>query len=248
MASCRGRAIAAPMESRALRTAKEIARHALHRLGLRRGAAHLAADTRAGRFEAIYANDVWRMGEAGVPASGRGSSLDATETLRVELPALLDRLGVTTLLDIGCGDFTWMAHTPLRQTYVGIDIVPSVIAANTAQHASDTRQFLLLDAVDEPLPPADAVLCREVLFHLSLDDARRLIGNMLKQPRAWFIATTDRATGFNADIVSGDFRLVNLEAAPFNLPPPAEAIADVGVTGGRRMGVWRAEQLRHLAR
>ena len=47
-------------------------------------------------------------------------------------------------------------------------------------------------------------------------------------------------TLFNSDIQSGDFRLLNLERAPFRLPPPQRLISDDLVVAGRRLGVWRA--------
>ena len=41
-------------------------------------------------------------------------------------------------------------------------------------------------------------------------------------------ARTDSDTAFNVDIRSGDWRLLNLEAAPFKFPKPEHAIRESG--------------------
>jgi len=62
-------------------------------------------------FDRIIAENRWRDPDS---ASGTGSNLKQTETLRRELPATLSRLGVRTLLDAPCGDFHWMQHLELN--------------------------------------------------------------------------------------------------------------------------------------
>jgi hypothetical protein len=225
---------------RAVRTLKEVARHLLHCAGLRRRAAYLAHPRRAERFADIYRSGVWRHGDGQVPDSGEGSSLGATQNIREALPSLLDRLGTKTLVDIGCGDFTWAQALPIRQNYVGVDLVPEIIERNNRLHANERRRFLLADGVEDELPDGDTVLCREVLFHLSFADIGNLLTNILAKPRRFFIATTDAGTLFNADIVSGDFRLLNLHHRPFYFPSPLETIIDASDTADRYLGVWPA--------
>ena len=239
-----------------VRTLNEIRRHMVFKLTGRAGVSlipkkrenlsHLDAPTPQNRFEAIYADGVWQNGRTDVPGSGPGSSLDATENLRARLPSLLDELGAETLLDIGCGDFTWMKETGLKQRYIGADIVASVIDANQA-FANANRSFHRLNAIEDDLPDADTVLCREVLFHLSLADGRRALANILSRPRTWFIATTDGTSKFNADIHTGDYRPLNLRCAPFHFPEPDYAIDDSAVAAGRKIGVWRAAALKAAA-
>lgn len=236
--------MAATLGSMLVRTAKEVARHMLHRLGVKRGFAHLRHSGRAERFSRIYADGVWRQGTIDAPASGGGSSLPATTTVRHSLPSLLDELGARVVLDVGCGDFTWMRSTPIAQEYIGVDIVQSVIDANNRDFRSDRRNFFTLDAVSDALPDADVVLCREVVFHLSFDDARKLFRNILSRPREFVICTNDLGTWFNRDIESGDFRSLNLHRRPFNFPAPARLIPDDRVSPGRQLAVWPAAALR----
>lgn len=230
-----------------VRTAKEIVRHALHVCGWRRDMPHLRQRTRQERFAEIYASGFWKHGAKETPASGTGSSLQATAELREELPALVRRLEVTSVLDVGCGDFTWMQYVDLGCPYIGVDIVPSVIDQNTRLYGSDHRTFLTCDAVADDLPAADLVLCREVLFHLSLDDCMATLRHIVSTKSPYFMATTDRGTGFNADILSGDYRLLNLEIAPFNLPKPTFEFEESGdglAPLGRVLGLWMLEDLK----
>src|SRR5215467_15201894 len=68
------------------------------------------------RFQRIHDTNLWGA-EASV--SGLGSELDATATLRAELPALLRRLQVTSLLDAPCGDGGWIARADLAVRETG---------------------------------------------------------------------------------------------------------------------------------
>jgi hypothetical protein len=147
------------------------------------------------------------------------------------------------LLDIGCGDFTWMQHVDLGADYIGIDVVPSVISANENAFGSMTRTFHCIDAVDDPLPTADAVLCREVLFHLSFGDIERLVGNVRISGARYLIATSDTCTAFNANIRTGDYRLLNLRRRPFRFPRPQVWLPDDSRVGGRGLGVWSLEDI-----
>lgn len=235
-------------------SARELIRHMMVQTGLyetwtwarrRRGgvASHLAFAGAQERFTEIYRSGVWQHGDADMPGSGAGSTLQATLELRRALPDLLDSFGIKTLLDVGCGDFTWMRHVPLHQHYVGVDIVEHVIAQNIREFSGPGREFHVVDGIKEELPDADAVLCREILFHLSFADGRSLLRNLLSKPRRLVIITSDRQTAVNADIPTGDFRLLNLERRPFRFPTPVATVDDSAVCPDRIMGVWRAEDL-----
>ena len=95
------------------------------------------------------------------------------------------------------------------------------------------------------MPDADTILCREILFHLSFEDIHQLLRNFARKPRAWLIATTDIMTFFNADIRSGDFRILNLRRGPFKFPEPDFVIDDSGLIPGRQLGIWRFDRLSH---
>ena len=198
---------------------------------------HLYGDRRA-RFEFMYRTGFWVQREAG-PLSGWGSSLDATHSIRTELPKLLQKLSARSLLDLGCGDFTWMREIDLPCPYVGVDIVPGLIADLQREFANAQRKFLTLDACEEPLPKADVVLCREVLFHLSFADMQRLFANVKTTGARYFIATTNPSVATNLDIPSGEHSDRNMAIPPLSLGEPEVSLWDGALAEGRVLGVWK---------
>ena len=198
---------------------------------------HFTGD-RKRRFEYMYETGYWVRGEDG-PLSGWGSSLEATGSIRQELPKLLQTLQAQSLLDLGCGDFTWMKTVELPCPYIGVDIVPQVIGENEAKFADDQRSFIVLDACEEELPPADVVLCREVLFHLSFEDMEKMFANVKRCGARYFIATTNVDVRINLDIPSGEHSDRNLELEPLRLPKPEHALWDGALAEGRVLGVWK---------
>src|SRR6478609_6311600 len=105
----------------------------------------------AARFERIERTNLWG---APTSVSGLGSEDRATAGIRETLPGLLQRLGARSLLDAPCGDAGWIGSVKLEVNYTGIDIVPSLIAANIARVArGDVRgRFLVADITRDPLP------------------------------------------------------------------------------------------------
>ena len=231
-------------------TLREFVRHSLHRAGIleplrkmRSGVVHKGeGESLADRFQYIYDQGIWQT-TPDAPLSGAGSHPSVAARLGAQLPELIKEFGVKEFLDIGCGDFSWMQNVELGCNYTGIDIVPSVIARNSELFGRPGRRFLTLDAVSQPVPTADMLLCREVLFHLSFADARALLSNACQSGAKWLLATTDTATRFNADIESGDFRVLNLSVAPFHFPPPVRRLADDGLVAGRTVGLWSIPDL-----
>src|SRR5207245_3699197 len=91
-------------------------------------------------FSTIYSDNLWGDTES---RSGRGSSLTATKAVRRELPALLQQFDVNTLLDAPCGDFVWMLGIiPAVGKYIGVDIVPELIARNAAAYGNEQVSFM----------------------------------------------------------------------------------------------------------
>jgi len=204
---------------------------------------HLYHRSLSERFVAIYKNRVWTDGRDDVSLSGPGSELASTESIRGLLPGLLKLLETETLLDIGCGDFTWMKELTLDCIYQGIDIVPNVIETNVQRYGNKTRAFRVLDATPTPIPSADTVLCREVIFHLSFGDIWRLIANIKASGARHLIATSDQSIRVNSDIESGDVRFLNLMRAPFRFPQPRVSVADDAVIRERMLAVWKIADL-----
>jgi hypothetical protein len=199
------------------------------------------------RFTKIYQWNFWRAAES---ASGPGSSLLDTETLRRSLPAMFDKFGIRTMLDAPCGDFYWMklvvAETEL--VYIGGDIVRPMIDQNTTSYANDRTSFIHLDITQDPLPQADLWFCRDCFFHLSLADIFSALHSFVDSGIPYIMTST--LTGVpepkNHDILSGDFRPVDLFAVPFLFAPDVLfRVNDFapGEASTREMCLWSREQV-----
>src|SRR5207247_6321624 len=97
-----------------------------------------------------------------------GASNEHAAQLRAVLPRILREFETHTLLDLPCGDFSWMREVtlPVAQ-YVGADLLPALIAEHQVRYADDRRSFLVLDLTVDALPPAAVLLCRDCLVRLS---------------------------------------------------------------------------------
>jgi len=202
--------------------------------------------SRAEVFSAIFANNVWGDAES---VSGAGSNLEETAVLRATLPTLLPELGIRSLLDAPCGDFNWMSQLDLKlDHYYGADIVADLINRNSAKFGNSGRTFLTADLVQDQLPKADAIHCRDCLVHLSLADARAVLANFKRSGATWLLATHFPKVKSNADIVTGSWRPLNLTRAPFDFPEPERLIVegqakDIPMIGEKTIGVWRLQEL-----
>ena len=200
-------------------------------------------------FTRIWQTNLWG---AETSASGLGSEDAATATLRRELPPLLRRLKIETLLDLPCGDFGWMSRTEFGlRRYLGGDIVAELVAENSRRYATaDGRiSFARLDLLQDPLPAMDAILCRDCLVHLSFANIDRALAQFRASGSRFLIATTFTGHDRNEDAPDGDWRMLNLTVAPLDLPQPL-ALLDEGCTEGngayadKSLGVWRLADLK----
>ena len=79
------------------------------------------ADSSQDRFTLIYERNAWGSKES---ASGSGSTLVMTESIRTSLPIIFNKYGIESMLDVPCGDFNWMSKVDIQDViYVGGDIV-----------------------------------------------------------------------------------------------------------------------------
>ena len=176
------------------------------------------------RFKHIYETNHWDESES---VSGPGSTLEETEPLRRLLPGLLRELNAATLLDLPCGDLHWMQYTDLSGVrYIGGDLVGDLIECNQEKHSRDGVKFQKIDLVNDTLPSVDVILCRDCLVHLSFADAQAALSNIARSGAGWLLATSFPSVTRNDDIVTGQWRPINLTLPPFNLPEPEQVIAE----------------------
>jgi len=183
--------------------------------------------------------------------SGPGSTLEQTEELRQRLPLLLQHLEAHSLLDVACGDFFWQRHCTLGVArYLGTDVLESLIDSNQREFGDPARAFQALDARSDELPAFDVILCRDYLVHLSYDDIRRALNNFIASGSRYLITTTFTNRPGNRDIAAGDWRPLNLCAAPFLLPAPRHMINEkcpegCGAFADKSLGVWLLADIQH---
>lgn len=195
-------------------------------------------------FTRIFETNHWRNDES---RSGPTSTIQRTQHLRAELPRLLRKFDIRTLFDAPCGDMNWM-RALLREInvdYVGADIVPEMIE----QHKNDQdlrsrATFLLLDITKDRLPAADLMLARDFLFHLSFEHTKAFMRNFAASSIPYLLTTSHINKGKfeNRDIVTGNWRFIDLFKPPYNLPVDTiDKILDG--KGDRYLYLWTRSQI-----
>ncbi|CAB4137904.1 hypothetical protein UFOVP328_126 [uncultured Caudovirales phage] len=175
---------------------------------------------------------------------GSGSTLGFTQLLRDALPDFLIRHNINSMLDAPCGDFSWMSLVkfPENFLYQGGDIVEFMVKEN--QYKYPDIDFKVFDLTQDSFPNVDMLFCRDCLFHLCEDDIKKVFDNLLGSSVKYIMTTSYILDYSNHNISTGDFRPINLEQAPFNLPRPIDALDD-GLPGeiGRRLCLWNVQDL-----
>src|SRR6185503_504867 len=109
------------------------------------------------------------------------------------------------------------------------------------KYGREGRRFLVLDATDDDLPQADLILCRHCWIHLSFSSIRKCIANFKRSGARYLLTTTSPQVEKNRDILTGQWRLLNLEASPFDFPKPLwSAPEDIGSAD---LALWRLDEL-----
>lgn len=164
------------------------------------------------------------------------------------MPALLRELGVDSILDAPCGDFNWMRTVNLGTAgYIGVDVVPELVARNEKLYGSPSRTFIQCDITRDSLPRVDIILCRDCLVHLPDTEINRAIRNFKRSGSTYLLTTTYPSQGATRSSIIGLWRPLNLELPPFSLAPPLRMLAE-GFTSAeelpdKSLGLWRLEDI-----
>ena len=157
-------------------------------------------------FAYIYERGVWGRGE-GAFYSGPGSDPVVTSAYVAAIRRFLADRGITSVVDLGCGDFRVGAQLLIPGlTYHGVDIVPGLVEHNNQVHGASDIRFSCLDATVTDLPDGTLCLVREVFQHLSNDEIQNVLTRCRKFP---YVVVTERIAGParfttpNVDIVHG---------------------------------------------
>jgi len=165
----------------------------------------------------------------------------------------IEKHNIRSVIEIGCGDFAVASqYSGNCQSYIGVDVVKSLVDYNQKKFGSSRVRFLYADASKVKIGPCDMCIVRQVLQHLSNKDIARIFGNVT----AKYILVTehlpapDKITSYNMDKkAGGDIRVPNgsgvfIDKPPFSLD--AKIVMEVNVTSeihGRdeRFVTWLVE-------
>ncbi|MBN2642659.1 MAG: class I SAM-dependent methyltransferase [Victivallales bacterium] len=181
--------------------------------------------------------------------SGLGSTMFQTRIVRRELPLLLRRHEIQSILDVPCGDFHWMNLVDFEGIrYVGGDVVADLVKMNQRRYGNQSHTFLEVDLIKGPLPESELVFCRDCLVHLPYADVFSALSTIIKSKAEWLLVTTFPGLLQNNDLDDSGWRALNMELPPFNFPPPVELLYEKSTEAGGRfgdkaLGLWRVDSL-----
>ena len=171
-------------------------------------------------FEEIYRRGTWGKGDAGVGTSGSGSTLQSTTLYRQFLAEFMKRENVKSVVDAGCGD--WEFSQAIDWTgidYRGYDIVESIVQTNKQKFEKPNIRFFTGDIVEVELPPADLLIAKHVLQHLSNADIAKFFEQLPKYRHALLVngVEPDTLSSTNPDLGVDDYRPLDPTKPPFEL-------------------------------
>jgi len=198
-------------------------------------------------FTNIYKSNAW---DGKNSISGKGSDVDQTKIITKELSSLFSNLNISTMLDMPCGDFYWMKNADLSNIdYTGADIVKELIQENTEKYGGGSIRFRYMNLIEDKLPKVDLIFCRDCLVHFSFADVFSALENVCNSQSEYLLTTTFTGRKDNYDILTGQWRPLNFELAPFVLPKPLRIIdegctEDGGAYEDKSLGLWRIADIR----
>lgn len=197
-------------------------------------------------FGTIFKQNAWKGSES---VSGTGSDSQQTAAIVDALPELFQRLEIASFLDVPCGDFFWMKNVDLTGVhYIGGDIVPEIVHQNKG-YESPSREFIECNLLTDTLPQVDAIFCRDCLVHFRSSHVWQALSNIARSEAKYLITTTFTQRANDREIETGQWRPLNLQAAPFSLPNPVELVdekctQDGGAYPDKMLAVWSVDQIR----
>ena len=154
---------------------------------------------------------------------GPGSTLEYTKDLRLALADLLYRRDIKSMNDAGAGDRNWIRRIMYVDfDYRGFDLFP---------HEGVT----ILDITRQTMPPADLILCRDVLIHLPEELIHSALLHFKESAPLLLSTSYDRP---EHDRLGEDYDNIKLDLSiePFDLGEPLEKLKD---GEAQWLGLWR---------
>ena len=175
-------------------------------------------------------------------------NIERAQAILSWLPGIWNELGIRRLADVPCGELFWMSLIVDRlDYYFGGDVVPEVVE-HARSRAPEWCDLEVFDLLTDRLPDVDAIMVRDVLPLLSDRDIATVLDNVCRSSARYLFTTTYPGKP-SMDIVTGDFRGLDLTAAPYSLPEPLaminEDIAWVSpYFADKHLAVWEIQAIR----
>ena len=196
-------------------------------------------------FVKIYTSKHWKGKES---ISGPGSSVKQTEKIIKGISQAITELNIYSILDIPCGDFNWIRYIDFSKiNYIGGDIVEGLIIENNKKYKTDNINFYKMNLLEDDLPLSNLIIARDCFVHFSYSHIYQSLENIKKSHCKFLMTTTFIEHTINYDIVTGDWRPINLEISPFNFPKPLMVIPEYIEKGyekeskGKSLAIWEIE-------
>ena len=210
------------------------------------GGGTLNSEARLAHWDTEFQN--WEkgidQGQERESSSGVGSTMQNTRNTVQTLHTVINERGITSMLDLPCGDWNWMSKAITEfphVKYTGMDLAPTLVARNAKKFPA--YDFAVHDIVLDVLPKkVDLVFNRDMLFHVPPAQGLKALRNIAASGSHYLLSTTF-TKGTNQKIVikaadgGGIWYRINLNEPPFNLPPALSMHAE-SEGQGKSMGLW----------
>lgn len=133
--------------------------------------------------------------------SGEGSEGRFAEYKKNLIENIISKYSVTSVLDIGCGDFNWMRNVNGIGEYIGVDIVKSLIDDHNEKYGAGNRKFLYgnvantvfhTDFIKENRIDYDIAVLFDILGHQLWDEIQNTLDFLLQKLNLKYILATSQ--------------------------------------------------------
>ena len=150
--------------------------------------------------------------------SGPGSTMKYTEPIRETLKGFIEDNDIKSIFDAPCGHGNWICDvlSSVDVSYHGIDITPASVEAACDTCEGVNTKFEVADMFEYEFPSVDLFICRDFLFHCSLDLGKKIVEKIKASGSKYVGFTSFPNIEKNNDIPKDyGYRDINMEKSPY---------------------------------
>ena len=149
----------------------------------------------------------------------------ADATFLTLLENLCENFGFDQIVDVGCGEVTWLDQSEVTFEYLGIDIVDAIVEKNRKKYDSRKILFDCRDIIRENIPKCDLILCLNCFCFFSYYDILSALERLKENNSdAYVLLTTYPNMIQNNETATGIKRKINFQLYPFYFPDPIQLL------------------------